>query len=545
MGIALVSFIGTTALVAALTLLTVRRMKRSGNAIDDFFAGGRSLAWPIVGGSLLLTNLSTEQLVGLNGAVFKDGNLVGIAWEALAAFAMIATALLFLPKYMASGFTTTTAYLEQRYDRATRVLVSALFLFGYVTVLLPVVLYTGGLALQGMFRIDLPLWLIIAGIGVLGSLYAIFGGLRAVAVSDTLNGVGLLVCGLAVPILALIVLGEGSLTGGLSRLAQDRPESLTPLATKDKSGKMVSVPWPTLLTGMMFIQVFYWSTNQVIVQRAMGARSLAGGQKGVLFAASMKLLGPVMLCLPGIIALHMTDRLSIEGTDTVYPAIAREVMPTWSLGFFGAVIVGAILSSFNSALNSAATLFCLDFYKPFVLKRGNAAGDRRVVVVGQIFATILAILAMVVAPLLAQMESIFEYLQKVNGLYSVPVISIFLVGILTRRAPAIGAKAAMVVGILVYAKFTFAETIVPGFTFTDHIAWYHWLHGYAVSVVCALGTLALFTILAPRSSDQIEAERQGRQSPVDMTPWKLRGVVSALIVLTTIAIYAGLFAISR
>ncbi|RNC80990.1 MAG: solute:sodium symporter family transporter [Phycisphaera sp.] len=545
MSVALISFVGTTALVAALTLLAVRRMKRSENAIDDFFAGGRSLAWPIVGGSLLLTNLSTEQLVGLNGAVFKDGNLVGIAWEALAAFAMIATALLFLPKYMASGFTTTTAYLEQRYDRATRVLVSGLFLFGYVTVLLPVVLYTGGLALQGMFRIDLPLWLIIAGIGVLGSLYAIFGGLRAVAVSDTLNGVGLLICGLAVPILALIVLGDGSLTGGISRLAQDRPESLTPIATKDKSGEMVSVPWPTLLTGMMFIQVFYWSTNQVIVQRAMGARSLAGGQKGVLFAASMKLLGPVMLCLPGIIALHMTDRLSIEDTDTVYPAIAREVMPTWSLGFFGAVIVGAILSSFNSALNSAATLFCLDFYKPFVLKRGNAAGDRRVVVVGQIFATILAILAMIVAPLLAQMESIFEYLQKVNGLYSVPVISIFLVGILTKRAPAIGAKAAMVVGILTYAVFTFAETIVPGFVFTDHIAWYHWLHGYAASVLCALGTLAFFTLIAPRLADQIEAERLSKQAPVDMTPWKLRRVVSSLIVLATIAIYIGLFAISR
>lgn len=545
MNLAPISFIGTTALVAALTVLAVRRMKRSDNKIDDFFAGGRALAWPIVGGSLLLTNLSTEQLVGLNGAVYKDGNLVGIAWEALAAFAMIATALLFLPKYMASGYTTTTAYLEHRFDRATRVLVSGLFLFGYVTVLLPVVLYTGGLALQGMFEIDLPLWLIIAGIGVLGSLYAIFGGLRAVAVSDTLNGIGLLICGLAVPVLALHLLGDGSVSEGVSRLVQDKPESLTPIATKDKSGEVVSVPWPTLLTGMMFIQVFYWSTNQVIVQRAMGARSLAGGQKGVLFAAAMKLLGPVMLCLPGIIALHMTDRLNIKGSDTVYPAIAREVLPTWSLGFFGAVIVGAILSSFNSALNSAATLFCLDFYKPFVLKRGNSASDRQVVIVGQIFATILAILAMIVAPLLAQMESIFEYLQKVNGLYSVPVISIFLVGILTKRAPAIGAKAAMVVGILVYAVFTFAETVVPNFSFTDHVVWYHWLHGYAASVLCALGTLAFFTYIAPRSANQIETERQNKKSPVDMTPWKLRGVVASLIVLTTVAIYIGLVAVSR
>ena len=138
----MISFILATAAVAVGTVFFVRRMKRSENAIEDYFAGGRSLAWPVVAGSLLLTNLSTEQLVGLNGAVFQDGRLVGIAWEVLSAFAMMATALLFLPKYLASGFTTTTGYLEQRYDRMTRRIVSALFLSGYVAVLLPVVLYT-------------------------------------------------------------------------------------------------------------------------------------------------------------------------------------------------------------------------------------------------------------------------------------------------------------------------------------------------------------------------------------------------------------------
>tara|TARA_B000000441_G_C21724385_1_gene341393 strand:- start:404 stop:1342 length:939 start_codon:yes stop_codon:yes gene_type:complete len=308
---ALLSFLLATAAVAFFTYTIVQRMKRSDNPTEEYFTGGRALTWPVVAGSLLLTNLSTEQLVGLNGDVFGDKALVGVAWEALAAFAMIATALIFLPTYLASGFTTTPAFLEKRFDKTTRSMVSGLFLFGYVTVLLPVVLYTGSLALKGMFDLEFPIWMIAATIGVLGSSYAIFGGLKSVAVSDTLNGIGLLIGGLAIPALALAKLGDGSFFAGLSTLFNSKPEYLAVLTQTNIDEKVVSVPWPTLLTGMMFIQVFYWSTNQVIVQRAMAAKSLAEGQKGVLFASAMKLVGPVMLCLPGIIALHMTDVLNI------------------------------------------------------------------------------------------------------------------------------------------------------------------------------------------------------------------------------------------
>ena len=263
--ISIISFILATTGVAIFTYQIVRGMKKSDNATEEYFTGGRSLGWPIVAGSLLLTNLSTEQLVGLNGAVFGDKALVGIAWEALAAFAMIATALVFLPHYLASGFTTTPAFLEKRFDKTTRSMVSGLFLFGYVTVLLPVVLYTGSLALIGMFDLNLPLWMVVATIGVLGSSYAIVGGLKSVAVSDTLNGIGLLIGGLAIPVLGLLSLGEGSIIAGLSHLISTKPQYLAVLTQSNMDGDIVSVPWPTLLTGMMFIQVFYWSTNQVIV----------------------------------------------------------------------------------------------------------------------------------------------------------------------------------------------------------------------------------------------------------------------------------------
>ena len=200
----ILSFIFTTASVMILTYIIVSKMKKSDSPVEEYFTAGRSLSWPIIGGSLLLTNISTEQLVGLNGDVFGDKALVGIAWEALAAFAMIATALIFLPRYLASGFTTTPAFLEKRFDKATRSLVSGLFLFGYVTVLLPVVLYTGSLVLKGMFSLQIPLFFVVLVIGALGGGYAILGGLKTVAVSDTINGIGLFIGGLAVPILALV-----------------------------------------------------------------------------------------------------------------------------------------------------------------------------------------------------------------------------------------------------------------------------------------------------------------------------------------------------
>ena len=539
---ALLSFLLATAAVAFFTYTIVQRMKRSDNPTEEYFTGGRALTWPVVAGSLLLTNLSTEQLVGLNGDVFGDKALVGVAWEALAAFAMIATALIFLPTYLASGFTTTPAFLEKRFDKTTRSMVSGLFLFGYVTVLLPVVLYTGSLALKGMFDLEFPIWMIAATIGVLGSSYAIFGGLKSVAVSDTLNGIGLLIGGLAIPALALAKLGDGSFFAGLSTLFNSKPEYLAVLTQTNIDEKVVSVPWPTLLTGMMFIQVFYWSTNQVIVQRAMAAKSLAEGQKGVLFASAMKLVGPVMLCLPGIIALHMTDVLNIEKQDQVYGAVVRHVLPSWSIGLFAAVLLGSILSSFNSALNSASTLFSLQFYKGYL---NTNATDEEIVATGKRFGMILAVASIIIAPLLAQLTSIFTYLQKVNGLYSVPIIGIFMLGIATKHVPAIAAKIGMVVGMASYAFFTFINfKDVPTF-FANGDGDLHWLHGYFISFILSVGVMLIIGQQQPKSEAEIAASEERDPAPVDMTPWKHAKNASYAIMASTVGNYILLSMISN
>ncbi|MBK53770.1 MAG: solute:sodium symporter family transporter [Candidatus Marinimicrobia bacterium] len=531
--ISIVTFVFATLSVALFTYRIVQKMKKSDSATEEYFTGGRALSWPVVAGSLLLTNLSTEQLVGLNGDVFGDKALVGLAWEALAAFAMIATALIFLPRYLASGFTTTPAFLEKRFDKTTRSMVSGLFLFGYVTVLLPVVLYTGSLALERMFNLNIPLWLIILLIGSLGSAYAIFGGLKSVAVSDTINGVGLLVGGLAIPFLGLSALGEGSFLSGVSTLLNDKPEYLRVLTRTNLEGNVVSVPWPTLFTGMMFIQIFYWSTNQVIVQRAMAAKSLAEGQKGVLFASGMKLVGPLMLCLPGIIALHMNE-LPIGRQDQVYGALVRYVLPDWSLGLFAAVLMGSILSSFNSALNSASTLFSLQFYKGYINK--NASGEQ-IVKIGKQFGVFLAIASIIIAPLLAQTQSIFQYLQKVNGLYSVPIIGIFLLGITTKHVPAIAAKIGMVVGMAIYAFFSFENLHnVPEF-FADASGDLHWLHGYFISFISAVFLMLAIGRYKPKTAEEIAISDQRDPAPVDMTPWSESKKVSLGIMGATFAIY--------
>ena len=539
--ISIVTFVFATLSVALFTYRIVQKMKKSDSATEEYFTGGRALSWPVVAGSLLLTNLSTEQLVGLNGDVFGDKALVGLAWEALAAFAMIATALIFLPRYLASGFTTTPAFLEKRFDKTTRSMVSGLFLFGYVTVLLPVVLYTGSLALERMFNLNIPLWLIILLIGSLGSAYAIFGGLKSVAVSDTINGVGLLIGGLAIPFLGLSALGEGSFLSGVSTLLNDKPEYLRVLTRTNLEGNVVSVPWPTLFTGMMFIQIFYWSTNQVIVQRAMAAKSLAEGQKGVLFASGMKLVGPLMLCLPGIIALHMNE-LPIGRQDQVYGALVRYVLPDWSLGLFAAVLMGSILSSFNSALNSASTLFSLQFYKGYINK--NATGEQ-IVKIGKQFGIFLAIASIIIAPLLAQTQSIFQYLQKVNGLYSVPIIGIFLLGITTKHVPAIAAKIGMVVGMAIYAFFSFENLQnVPEF-FADASGDLHWLHGYFISFISAVFVMLAIGRYKPKTAEEIAISDQRDPAPVDMTPWSESKKVSLGIMGATFAIYLLLSLVSQ
>ena len=280
----IISFLAFTLLVAIISYIATR--KTNEKSADGYFLGGRSLTAVVIAGSLLLTNLSTEQIVGLNGQSFTEG-IVVMAWETLAAIAMVVTALFLLPRYLKGGITTVPTFLERRYDKATKAITSGLFLSGYMVVLLPIVLYSGGLAISTMFDVPeklgvsdtMALWICVWGIGIVGSIYAIFGGLKAVAVSDTLNAVGLLIGGLMIPVFGLWVVGDGSLVDGMNELTSKLPEKFIAAGDSDSS-----IPFGTIFTGMMLVQLFYWGTNQAIIQRALAAKNLKEGQKGLMLA---------------------------------------------------------------------------------------------------------------------------------------------------------------------------------------------------------------------------------------------------------------------
>ncbi len=520
----LITFLGFTAFVAIISYYKSKNINESSS--DGYFLGGRSLTGIVIAGSLLLTNLSTEQIVGLNGAAFTDGILV-MAWEVLAAIAMVITAIFLLPRYLKGGLTTIPEFLEKRYDKTTKTIASGLFLTGYAVVLLPIVLYSGALALNGMFNVpellgvskETALWITVWAIGIIGSIYAIFGGLRAVAISDTINAIGLLIGGMLIPIFGLMLVGDGSVLDGFSILMNENPDKFTSLG-----GAKSSIPFETLFTGMMLVNLFYWGTNQAIIQRALGAKNLEEGQKGLIYAGFVKILGPLIVVLPGVIAYHLF-KTEIHSPDEAYPTLVAKVLPPEYLGFFAAVLFGAILSSFNSALNSSSTLFGFDIYKSYINKN---ATELETVNVGKKFGIVLAIISMCIAPLLIHAPNgLFGYLQEANGIYSIPILTVIVVGYLTKYVPAKAGKIGILSGSILYilSQFIIKPYVVGAENYP------HFLHVMAILFVFNVLIMLIIGYLSPRK----EAFELKYTNQVEIKPWKyihLFGIVICVIVLS-------------
>tara|TARA_R110001592_G_C13172154_1_gene749959 strand:- start:2582 stop:4228 length:1647 start_codon:yes stop_codon:yes gene_type:complete len=543
-------FIGFTLLVAIISYFATRKTEESSS--DGYFLGGRSLTAGVIAGSLLLTNLSTEQIVGLNGSAYQSGLSV-MVWETLAAIAMVVTALFLLPRYLKGGLTTVPGFLAKRFDVTTKTLTSILFLSGYVVVLLPVILYSGSLAISGMFNVPELLGvthiqsisICVFGIGIIGSIYAVFGGLKAVAVSDSINAIGLLIGGILIPVFGLILIGDGDMLDGLSVLTTEHPEKF-----KSMGSATDPVPFYTIFTGMMLVQLFYWGTNQQIIQRALGAKDLKEGQKGLLLASFIKILGPIIVVLPGLIAFHVFQG-NLESADSAYPMLVNKVLPKAWVGFFAAVLFGAILSSFNSVLNSSVTLFGIDVYKQHI---NQEADEKTVVKYGKIFGIALAIAAMFIAPLIANTGSLFVYLQEINGIYSIPILTIIVVGYLTKRVPAIAAKVGLVSGCLLYIISQFfmqpyfieyALETAKNSGITDQAslalietqAYPHFLDVMAILFVLNIVIMLIIGKIKPRE----EAYIQEYTKQVDITPWryvKQTGIAICIIVISVYIYFA-------
>ncbi|MBX3421405.1 MAG: solute:sodium symporter family transporter [Pirellulaceae bacterium] len=532
-----VTFLLFTGLVGLLTWWIVR-----GSSLEtdvDYFLAGRSLTGKYIAGSLLLTNLSTEQLIGLNAGAFKEGLSV-MAWEVVAGCSLVVLALVFLPRYLKSGIATIPQFLEQRYGTAVRTLASLIFIVAYMLILLPFVLYLGARGLTDILDLSniLPgsdlqiIWQVIAFIAIVGGAYAIFGGLKAVAVSDTFNGAGLLIGGLLITYYALGTITEPgeSWLDALQKIKAHDPDAFQSLGSLDED-----VSWPTLMTGVLLLNFFYWCSNQQIIQRSLAAKNLAEGQKGVLIAAFFKILAPIILILPGIIAAYLVathpEFAQRVGGDAnqAYGALVGHVLPAPLVGFFAAVVVGTILSTFNSVLHSSATLFSLDVHQKFL---NPQATKHQLVRSGQICSLIVGIFAVLAAPnFFHGREQVFGFFQKLNGVYFIPLLAIMLVGLFNRTVDGRSALIALLSGLTLMVLGTF----FPGEWLKQWFAsGYHYM-GCVFAVLIFL-QLALGKLGCRLPAPYIQRDVQA----VDLTPWKMARPVGAILILTVIGIYAAL-----
>lgn len=492
--------------MAIVAWISYRKTRGEVSTGDGYFLAGRGLGAVFIAGSLLLTNLSAEQLIGLNGSAYGF-NLSSMAWEVTAAFATVCMAFIFLPRYLAGAFTTLPQFLADRFDDGVRRMTVVLFMVGYGLVTIPSVLYSGSIAVMQLF--DVPqllgisysqgLLLTIITIGCIGSVYAIFGGLKAVAVSDTINGMGLLIVGIAVPLLGLSMLGDGSIGDGLVIIASTDTQKLNAIGGPDDP-----TPFATLFTGMVFANLFYWCTNQYVIQRTLAARDLAQGQKGVLLSGFFKVLVPFLMMIPGVIAYHLYGP-GLTTIDLAYPQLIRDVLPVWASGFFLAVLLGAVFSSFNSLINSAATLFCLDVYQPL---RKAPLDEQHMVRVAKMASVVIALFSFFVAPLLQYApEGLWQIIRIFTGFYNIPVIAIVITGLFTRRVPALGAKIVIVFHIVAYGLLQFVLGDVVDI---------HFLHLYAILFFVELGIMLATGYLRPRSEPWIYHHNE----KVNLTPWQ-------------------------
>ena len=492
---------------------------------EGFFLAGRSLTGTFIAGSLLLTNISAEQIVGLAGSAYAF-NFSSMAWEVTAVITIMSAALFLLPKFLARGFTTLPEYLGQRFGRPVQVASVILFLLGYGLVTIPSVLYSGTIAVLETFSADFATLLTgqtgfivsMIVIALIGTAYTVAGGLRAVAVSDTLNGLGLVLFGFLIPILALQQVGDGSMFAGWQVLVANHPEKLNAIGSNTDP-----TPFITLFTGMLFANLAYWGTNQYVIQRTLAAKNLAAGQMGMLSAGFFKLLIPFFVMVPGVVAFHLYGP-GLGSMDQAYPRLVGDILPPYLTGLFLAVLLGTVFSSFNSLLQSAATMITYDVYVPMQARPVNDAERVRV---GRWACLAITVMGLLVAPSLQLApEGLWQLIRKFTGFYNIPLISIVLAALFIPRASGKTAFGVILWHIPIYAVITFV--VDTGI---------HFIHWYGILFVLEMAALATFRNTADVAKATANPTPAHTQVDIDLTPWRYRWVAVGLLCAGIICLY--------
>lgn len=510
-----------TFFVAFIAYLRSRKVRL--DTTNALFFANRSNGYLVVAGSLFLSNISANQFIGENESVYVN-NMSVIGWGISSVLAMLIVSEFFLPVYLRLGISTVPEFLEQRYDKKTRTMVTMIFLIGYIVNLLPPVLYGGAVAFMGIFKLGNYLhisywqgiWLMVWVIGFTGALYSIIGGLKAISVSDTLLGFCMLVVAVAVPYFALSYLGQGDLSVGFSHLLGSQKEHLNAIGKGHDA-----VPFPTLFTGMIIVNLYYWGMEQYIVQQALAAKSLKDSQKGIALACFAKLLAPLLINLPGLIGVHLYKHLS--NTAEVYPRLVSDTMPSLLTGLVASVVFGAAITTFNAGLNSSSTLFILNIYKPFKQRKLKEVSEKELVSMSRKFQFIISIFAMLFAPFIffAQ-DGFYSYLQKVNGIFSVPIFTIVLLGFIYRKISPVAARTGMLFFMVCY--------VLSQFIFHFEL---HYLHIIGLLFLATIAVIIFVSKFYPPNqiTDVIP------QSLVPMEPWKNRIFYTFVLLLLMVAVF--------
>ena len=459
----------------------VSRSKRgSARSAEDYFLAGRSLPWWAIGASLIAANISAEQIIGMSGQGFIVGMAIAV-WELTAAIALIVMAKYFLPLFLEKKIYTMPQFLEQRFDKSVSLVLSFFWLIVYIFINLTSVLWLGSLAINALTGLDLFYGLVVLALFSLA--YSLSGGLKAVAMTDVVQVVLLIFGGLAVSFIALNTISESTgVVNGMKIVFDQMPEKFDMILSSDNpSYKNLPGIWILFGLGVWIGHFFYWGFNQYITQRALGAKSIKEAQKGVMFAAYLKLLMPIVIVLPGICAAILFPVL--EKSDQAYPTM-MSLLPNGLLGLTFAALIAAIVSSLASMSNSISTIFTMDIYRYF---KGEEQHQASLIKVGRYTVVISLLIATLIAkPLLGSFESIFQYIQNFTGYFSPGIVVIFLVALFWKKATSMSVLIAALISLfasvlisLIYPDLPFIHRMTIVFVLSAIGCWYtSYLQGY-------------------------------------------------------------------
>ena len=438
---------------------------------EDYFLAGRNLTWPIIGFSLFASNMSSNSLVGLAGAGYKDGFSV-YSYEWMAVVILIIFAVFFLPFYLKNKIFTIPEYLEKRFSYPVRAYASAIAIILNILVDIAATLYAGGLVINLIFP-GIDLSLIIFGLAIIAGVYTITGGLASVMYTDAIQGV-ILICGST-----MITWYPYQAVGGWEPVYAITDASHFNVI---KSADDEALPWPGLFTGVLLIGFYFWPTNQYITQRTLAARNIRQGQWGAMFAGFLKLSILFIMVFPGAFARVLYPNM--EKMDMIYPTMLFDLLPTGILGIVLAGLIAAMMSSLDSGLNSVSTLITMDFYQ----KLKPNVSSKQLMSVGRWITAIVMIIAVVWAPQIGNFEKLWDYLQNTLAWFCPPVVALFVMGLFSKAINNMGAIWCIIVGLLITVVLI-TTTVIGADAWQPHFLYTAGLHFSICCIALWIGSM--------------------------------------------------------